>query len=140
MTRQTIYRSTYPPPHCPTNLSLSQYLSQYNPDAVPKDKIILEDDWTGQALTYAGLRKEAARHAWSLREKYNLKAGDVVAVSAPNSVGLPSSYFCVPVVLIETNVGRTCSASSCCSLDWCDCSVSSMTAERSMGHVLTHSD
>lgn len=91
MTGQTIYRSTYPPPHCPTNLSLSQYLTQYNPDAVPQDKIILEDDWTGQVLTYAGLRKEAACHAFSLRAKYNLKAGDVVVVSAPNSVGLRQS-------------------------------------------------
>ncbi|KAF2025801.1 acyl-CoA synthetases/AMP-acid ligases II [Setomelanomma holmii] len=86
MTRQRIYQSTYPAPYCPTNLSISQYLTQYNPDAVSKDKIILEDNWTGHDLTYASLREQAARHAWSLSRKYNLGVGDVVAISAPNSV------------------------------------------------------
>ncbi|KAH7077028.1 acyl-CoA synthetases/AMP-acid ligases II [Paraphoma chrysanthemicola] len=86
MTAQKIYRSTYPPAYCPTNLSISQYLTQYNPDAVYKDKIILEDNWTGHALTYGGFHNNTARHAWSLKEKYCLVAGDVVAISAPNSV------------------------------------------------------
>jgi acyl-coenzyme A synthetase/AMP-(fatty) acid ligase len=88
MTAQKIYRSTYPPAYCPTNLSISQYLTQYNPDAVYKDKIILEDNWTGHALTYGGFHNNTARHAWSLKEKYSLVAGDVVAISAPNSVRL----------------------------------------------------
>ncbi len=81
-----IYRSTYPAPYCATNISLSQFLANYNPDAVARDKVILEDDWSGQSLTYGSLRSKVAEHAWSLRERYGLKAGDVVAISAPNSV------------------------------------------------------
>ncbi|KAF1844971.1 acetyl-CoA synthetase-like protein [Cucurbitaria berberidis CBS 394.84] len=61
MTRQRIYRSTYPPPQCPTSISLPQFLTQYNPDA-------------------------ASQHAWRLRERYRLGAGDVVGISAPSSV------------------------------------------------------
>ncbi|KAF2794516.1 acyl-CoA synthetases/AMP-acid ligases II [Melanomma pulvis-pyrius CBS 109.77] len=81
-----IYHSTYPAPYCATNISLSQFLTDYNPDAVTRDKVILEDDWSGRSLTYGSLRSKAAEHAWSLRERYGLKAGDMVAISAPNSV------------------------------------------------------
>lgn len=88
MAEQIIYRSTYPPPYCPTNISLSQFLMNYNPDSVPIEKVILEDDWTGKSLTYRRLREAAAEHAWTLREKYGLNAGDVVAVSGANSVSL----------------------------------------------------
>lgn len=86
MTKQRIYRSTYPAPYCPKNISISEFLTRYNPDAVPEDKVIIEDDWTGHSLTYGDLRKIAGQHAWALRERYNLSAGDVVAISAPNSV------------------------------------------------------
>jgi len=86
MAKERIYRSTYPAPHCATNLSLPQFLTLYNPDAVSRDKIILEDDWTGEVLTYASLREKAAHHAWTLRERYALGVGDAVAISAPNSV------------------------------------------------------
>ncbi|CAO2648201.1 Nn.00g074680.m01.CDS01 [Neocucurbitaria sp. VM-36] len=86
MTKQRVYRSIYPAPYCPTNISIPQFLTQYNPDAVSNDKVVLEDDWTGQSLTYGSLRQTASQHAWALRERYNLKSGDVVAISAPNSV------------------------------------------------------
>lgn len=88
MTRQRIHQSSYPSPYVPTNLSVSQYLTRYNPDSVPPNKVILEDDWTVRAITYSSLRKEAARAAWALQQSFNLKPGDVVAISAPNSVCL----------------------------------------------------
>jgi len=86
MSTPKIYRSIYLPPDIPTNLSLSQYLDIYNPDAVCDDKIILEDDWTGKSLTYRGIRDRAAEHAHALRSKLGLKEGDVVAICATNSV------------------------------------------------------
>jgi 4-coumarate--CoA ligase len=82
----SVYRSIYLPPHIPTNLSFSQYLNTYNPDAVSDSKTILEDDWTGQSLTYQGIRDIAARHADALKAKLGLQDGDVVAICAPNSV------------------------------------------------------
>ena len=81
-----IYKSFYPPPHVPVNLSLSQFHSFYNPDAVLGEKIILEDDWMRKTLTYRGLREKAAEHAWSLRNQLGLKPDEVVAISGPNSV------------------------------------------------------
>ncbi|KAN0088986.1 acyl-CoA synthetases/AMP-acid ligases II [Hyaloscypha variabilis] len=86
MAKQKIYRSTYPAPYSPTNKSLSQFLNDYNPDAVSRDKTILQDDWTGRSLTYGGIRESAAQHAWSFRTKYGLGVGHVVAISGANSV------------------------------------------------------
>lgn len=84
--KMKIYKSTYLAPYCPTNLSIPQFLTQYNPDAVSSDKIILEDDWTGCKATYAGFRDTASRHAFRLREEFGLGVEDVIAISAPNSV------------------------------------------------------
>jgi acyl-coenzyme A synthetase/AMP-(fatty) acid ligase len=83
-----IYTSLYPPPHVPINLSLSQFLTIYNPDSVSSDKIILEDDWTGKSVNYRGLRDRAAEHAWILRERFGVREGDVVAISGVNSVSI----------------------------------------------------
>ncbi|KAF2713314.1 acyl-CoA synthetases/AMP-acid ligases II [Pleomassaria siparia CBS 279.74] len=86
MENSRIYRSTYPAPHIPTDISLSQFLSDYNPDAVASDKVILEDNWSDHSVTYGELRFRASQDAQGLRDFYNLNVGDVVAVSAPNSV------------------------------------------------------
>jgi 4-coumarate--CoA ligase len=88
-----IYTSLYPPPHVPTNLSLSQFLTIYNPDSVSGDKIILKDDWTGKSVSYKGLRDRAAEHAWVLRERFGMREGDVVAISGVNSVSLFTHVF-----------------------------------------------
>lgn len=81
-----IYRSDYPPPHVPHNVSVSQLLQLYNPDDVESGKIICEDDWTGKKLTYSGVREDAAKGAYGLRHVMHLNEGDVVCISAPNSV------------------------------------------------------
>lgn len=86
MPSQRIYRSSYPPPQVPTNVSISQLLQSYNPDDVEGDKVICEDDWTGRKLTYAGVREESAKGAFGLRYVMGLHEGDVVCISAPNSV------------------------------------------------------
>jgi 4-coumarate--CoA ligase len=84
-----IYKSIYPPPHLRTDISISQFFSLYNPDAVLGDKVILEDDWTGMCVTYRGLREGAARHAWVLRDRWSVGVGDVVVVCGENSVSFP---------------------------------------------------
>jgi len=84
--KMKVYTSIYPPPYLPTDISISQFLNDYNPDAVSHDKVILEDDWTGKRLTYGGLREAAAMHAHGLRERYGLGAGHVVGVCGVNSV------------------------------------------------------
>ena len=85
---QRIYRSEYPPPHVPTNVSISQLLKIYNPDDVNGDKIICEDDWTGKKITYASIREESGKGAFGLAHILNLAEGDVVCICAPNSVSI----------------------------------------------------
>jgi acyl-coenzyme A synthetase/AMP-(fatty) acid ligase len=92
------YRSSYPPPHVPTNLSVSQYIQLYNPDDTTSDKVVFEDDWTDKTLTYSGLRSQSARGAFGLRRLLDLSEGDVVCICAPNSV---SEH---PARLFETSV------------------------------------
>ncbi|KAF9735111.1 phenylacetyl- ligase [Paraphaeosphaeria minitans] len=81
-----IYTSPYPPPQVPSNFSVSQLLQLYNPDDVEGNKVICEDDWTGKKITYAGIRVESARGAYSLRHYVGVNEGDVVCICAPNSV------------------------------------------------------
>lgn len=127
MTKQRIHRSSYPPPYIPTNLSVSQFLARYNPDAVPQDKIILEDDWTAREITYSCLRKEAARQAWALQQSFGLRPGDVVAISAPNSVCL-SCFSLYPGADANQVEGCSCSTATCCSLGWWNNLVSSTSS------------
>ena len=82
-----IYRSTYPPYHVPTDVSIPQFLQRYNPDDAPADKIILEDDWTGEKLSYGDFRGPlVAKRAWALRHDFGINEQDVVCISGWNSV------------------------------------------------------
>lgn len=88
-----VYTSSYPTPEIPTHLALSQFLATINPDSVPDDKVIIEDDSTGRSLTYAGLRDRAAEHAfkwhtWAGDGGFELDAGVVVGIAALNTVCL----------------------------------------------------
>ncbi|KAH7029841.1 luciferin 4-monooxygenase [Microdochium trichocladiopsis] len=81
MGNQRIYRSPYPTPHVPTDLSIPQFLLQSNPDDVPADKVVLEDfDEHGKSITYGQLRNQAALQASALKQQYDLKEGDVVGL------------------------------------------------------------
>ncbi|CRK29798.1 hypothetical protein BN1708_015671 [Verticillium longisporum] len=81
-----IYHSPYPNPMVPTNLSVSQFLIQTNPDDVSPEKIIWQDFGDeNQKVTYAGLRSNAAFDAAGLREMLGLKEGDVMCIIATNS-------------------------------------------------------
>jgi acyl-coenzyme A synthetase/AMP-(fatty) acid ligase len=82
-----IYESTHPDIHVPTNLSVHQFLTRYNTEDTPRDKVILEDlESGGRTLTYGGLRDEAALGAGYLVGALGLLPKDTVAIYAPNSV------------------------------------------------------
>jgi len=87
MSSHRIYTSPYPDVHVPTNISVSSYLTQSNPDDVPPEKTILSDfDTSGRSISYGELRRDAARGAFWLKAAFGLKPGDVVCIYGTNSV------------------------------------------------------
>ncbi|KAI1608335.1 amp dependent CoA ligase [Exophiala viscosa] len=60
-------------------------MTQYNPDNVPKEKVVHIDTLTGKSLTYGGLRNQASRAAWGLTSRLGLSEGERVLVLVPNS-------------------------------------------------------
>lgn len=87
MAEHRIYHSPYPAPYIPTNLSISQFLLQTNPDDVINEKPILCDfDESGVSLTYGGLRKAAAQCATGLKHAMGMQVGDTVCIYGYNSV------------------------------------------------------
>lgn len=79
-----ILTSTFTPLQVDPNTTISELITKYNPDHVLPDKIVHEDTILGKTLTYGGLRNDASRCAWGLRQ-LGLKEGDVVCVVVPNS-------------------------------------------------------
>lgn len=87
MVQPNVYRSPYPDPNVPTNLSVSQYLYQTDPDDCPHDKVIYGDfDDPQKCITYGGLRESSAKDAATLRDQYGLRESDVVCIYAQNSL------------------------------------------------------
>lgn len=83
----TIYHSPYPPINVPTNISLSQFLLQCNPDDVDDDKTIVSDfDGQSEPLTYGSIRTKASKCAYKLRHNLGVKPGDTVCIYGKNSV------------------------------------------------------
>ncbi|KAL2212988.1 acetyl-CoA synthetase-like protein [Sarocladium strictum] len=82
-----IYESPYPAPHYPTNLSVSQFLLQSDPDDVPAEKPIFADfENPERQITYGRLRDNAAKDAATLKQTYGLREGDVVCIYGQNSL------------------------------------------------------
>jgi 4-coumarate--CoA ligase len=112
MTGPKIYQSPFPSPNIPTNLSISQFLLQTNPDDVPDEKIVLADlDGPKYAISYRGIREAAASGAAGLRQLYGMSVGDIVCVYGRNSVNwavLAHAVMwgggCVRYVLTSRNV------------------------------------
>jgi 4-coumarate--CoA ligase len=87
MASEHIYRSPNPDAVLPHNLSFHQFLAKYNPDDVPLNKLIFEDNSAPKkTITYGGLREAAAIAAGGFVNKYGLKKGDSVAILGANSV------------------------------------------------------
>jgi acyl-coenzyme A synthetase/AMP-(fatty) acid ligase len=68
------------------NLSISQFMTRYNPDEVAASKVVHADTLSSESITYGSLRDDAGRGAWGLREKLGLKPGDVLLALVKNSV------------------------------------------------------
>ncbi|KAJ9643303.1 hypothetical protein H2204_002199 [Knufia peltigerae] len=82
-----IYRSYIPDIKVPKDLSIHQYLTAFNPDDAPAQKVIWEDlESPKKTMTYGGLREAASLAAGGLASKYGLKEGDSVAIIGSNSV------------------------------------------------------
>ncbi|KAL2856841.1 amp dependent CoA ligase [Aspergillus pseudodeflectus] len=67
------------------NLSVSQFMTRYNPDEVSASKVVHVDTLSSEEITYGSLREDAGRGAWGLREKLGLKPGDVLLALVKNS-------------------------------------------------------
>ena len=61
-------------------------MTKYNPDSVAADKVVHVDTIANKSLTYGGLREQAAKCAWGLKNKLGMKEQDRLLVVAPNSV------------------------------------------------------
>ncbi|KAL4968582.1 uncharacterized protein BDV14DRAFT_196884 [Aspergillus stella-maris] len=67
------------------SLSIPQFMTTYNPDAVPANKVVHIDTFSPEPLTYSSLRKKAAQAAWGLRHKLGVGLGDTVLAIVTNS-------------------------------------------------------
>lgn len=87
MAPSLIHRSNNPDISLPHDQSFHQFITNYNPDDTPADKVILEDlSLPRKTVTYGGLRRTASIIAAGLTSKYGLRKGDSVAIIAANSV------------------------------------------------------
>ncbi|KUL85372.1 hypothetical protein ZTR_06972 [Talaromyces verruculosus] len=103
------YHSPVFPTDSTTNLSIAQFMTQYNPDEVPADKVIHVDTISTQPITYGSLREDAARAAWGLRN-WGLQPGNVLMALVTNSndfVILAHATWWVGAVFAPVNVSAT---------------------------------
>jgi acyl-coenzyme A synthetase/AMP-(fatty) acid ligase len=89
----SIYQSLLIPFSGYERLSISQFMVQYNPDDVSSDKVVHTDAFSKTPITYGGLRRDAGRAAWGLREKLGVRPGDTILAILPNSVWGPWMIF-----------------------------------------------
>jgi 4-coumarate--CoA ligase len=85
MSQSNIVVSAFSPFALNEQLSIPEFMTRYNPDDVPNDKVVHIDTITGKSITYGALRQESAKCASGFR-KLGLREGDVVSVVLPNSV------------------------------------------------------
>ncbi|KAL2820971.1 amp dependent CoA ligase [Aspergillus cavernicola] len=79
------YQSPVIPIHDATDLSISQFMTQYNPDDVQASKVVHTDTFSKDLITYGSLREQAARAAWGLKVKLGLQPGDTLLALVNNS-------------------------------------------------------
>lgn len=81
-----LYRSPVIPIHDATDLSISQFMTQYNPDDVSASKVVHVETFSDDTITYGSLREQAGRAAWGLQTKSGLQPGDTLLALVNNSV------------------------------------------------------
>ncbi|KAL4943487.1 hypothetical protein BDV06DRAFT_234589 [Aspergillus oleicola] len=80
-----IYTSPLAPIGEVPSLSIPQFMTKYNPDAVNANKVVHLDTFSPEPLTYGSLRKRAGQAAWGLKHKLGVQQGDVVLAIVTNS-------------------------------------------------------
>ncbi|KAJ5785294.1 AMP dependent CoA ligase [Penicillium pulvis] len=80
-----LYRSPVIPIHDATDLSISQFMTRYNPDDVPESKVVHVESFSDETITYGSLREQAGRAAWGLQTKSGLQSGDTLLALVNNS-------------------------------------------------------
>ncbi|KAL6237274.1 hypothetical protein BDW75DRAFT_204683 [Aspergillus navahoensis] len=80
-----VYKSPVIPIQDATDLSISQLMTQYNPDEVPASKVVHTDTFSEDAVTYGSLREQAGHAAWGLQTKLGLNPGDTLLALVDNS-------------------------------------------------------
>lgn len=80
------YRSPIIPIHDATDLSIPQFMTQYNPDEVQPSKVVHRDTFSEDTITYGSLRDQAGLAAWGLQRKLGLQPGDTLLALVNNSV------------------------------------------------------
>ncbi|KAH6675396.1 putative amp dependent CoA ligase [Plectosphaerella plurivora] len=106
----TIYQSPLQPYGSYEHLSIPQFMTKFNPEETPSDKIVHTDAFNSQPLTYCGLRQSAARIAWGMKEKLGLQQGDIVLALVPNSndfVQLAHGTWWAGCVFAPMNIAAT---------------------------------
>ena len=88
-----LYRSPVIPIHDATDLSISQFMTQYNPDDVPASKVVHVETFSDDTITYGSLREQAGRAAWGLQTKLGLQPGDILLALVNNSVRQQAKTF-----------------------------------------------
>lgn len=93
-----LYSSPVIPIHDATDLSISQFMTRYNPDEVPASKVVHTDTFSDETITYGSLREQAGHAAWGLQKRLGLQPGDTLLALVNNSVRASSEHFCLSVV------------------------------------------
>ncbi len=75
---------SYSPLTADGNLSLPQFMTQFNPDNVSADKVVHADTILNKSITYGDLRVQSSRCAWGLK-RLGLQQGKTVLAIVPNS-------------------------------------------------------
>lgn len=63
----------------------------------PKNRVLYRVDGTDKTLTYAQLEKKSRRFADAIRQRYEIKPNNVVAILAKDKVGLSATISFVLV-------------------------------------------
>ncbi|OQD78984.1 hypothetical protein PENANT_c068G06345 [Penicillium antarcticum] len=80
-----LYKSPVIPIHDGTDLSIPQFMTQFNPDEVSGSKIVHVETFSKEAITYGSLRDQAGRAGWGLQTKLGLLPGDTLLALVNNS-------------------------------------------------------
>ncbi|CAI7673267.1 unnamed protein product [Penicillium manginii] len=81
-----VYSSPVIPIHDAMDLSISQFMTRYNPDEVQASKVVHTDVFSDETITYGSLREQAGHAAWGLQKKLGLQPGDTLLALVNNSV------------------------------------------------------